>query len=513
MLMHAAMDGSSLLVQVSVALLASLASILLISWLGNKVVARKSRRLALPPGPRGLPLVGYLPFLGTDLHLTFAKLGSVHGPIFKVWLGNKMYVVVSSPEVVRQVVREKDTIFANRDAARAARIATYDANDIAFRDYGPEWRKMRKIFVHKMLGNATLDASFRLRRGVVARGVKEVYGQIGRPVKIGAVGLLTVINSMVAMIWGASEDGGGPDWEALMEELMVLVGAPNVSDFFPALAWLDMQGICAKMRLLIDQFEGLFEVAIARIRSGADGGGGDGSFLPHLVGLQHGGDPSSSLTMTQIKGMLMDTAVGGTDTTATIFEWALSELLLHPQAMKRAQDELTQVVGVNNHVAESHLPKLKYLDGVVKETLRLHPAFPLLIPRRPSEETEVGGYRVPKDATVFVNVWAIHRDPALWDEPSAFRPERFLDGATKWDYSGKDLRYLPFGSGRRSCPGLPLAERALMYTLAVFLHLFEWAVPEGVEIGLEEKFGLVMKKKETLVAIPTPRFSNADLYG
>uniref|UniRef100_A0A7N1A4F8 Cytochrome P450 n=1 Tax=Kalanchoe fedtschenkoi TaxID=63787 RepID=A0A7N1A4F8_KALFE len=505
------MDGSSLLVQFSAILLASLASILFISWAGRRVLGKKSR-LALPPGPRGLPLVGYLPFLGTELHLTFAKLARIYGPIFKVWVGKKMYVVLSSPDVVREVVREKDVIFANRDPGVASRLITYGANDIAFRDYGAEWRKMRKIFAHKMLGNATLDASFELRRGVVEKSVKEVYKQVGEPVRIGGVGLMTVVNSMMATIWGSWDDGGATDWRGLLGEMMVLIAAPNVSDFFPTLAWLDLQGIAGRMRGVFDQLEAVFEVAIARIRSRSKGEG-DMNLLRYLMGLQDGEDPTSALSMTQIKGMLIDTAVGGTDTTSTIFEWTLTELLLHPQEMKAVQDELTRVVGLNNLVIESHLSELKYLEAAVKETMRIHPAFPLLVPRRPSEETQVGGYTIPKDATVFVNAWAIHRDPSLWDDPLEFRPKRFLDGAEKWDFSGNDLRYLPFGSGRRICPGLPLAERALMYTLAVILHSFNWEVPKGAKIGLEEKFGIVMKKREPLVAIPSPRFSNLEIYG
>lgn len=261
----------------------------------------------MPPGPWGVPLVGYLPFLGTELHQTFAKLGIAYGPIYKLWLGNKMYVVLSSPDVVKEVVREKDTIFANRDAGVAATIVTYGKSDIAFRDYGPEWRKMRKIFVHKMLGNARLDASFELRKDVVEKSVKEVHGMIGEPVKIGCIGLLTVVNSMVAMIWGAAaEDGGGGgiDWEDLMSELMVLVAAPNVSDFFPFLASMDLQGIGGKMTELFDRFERVFEVAIERIRSGKSGGG-KGSFLQYLMEMQDGEDHASSLTMTQIKAILM----------------------------------------------------------------------------------------------------------------------------------------------------------------------------------------------------------------
>lgn len=180
--------------------------------------------------------------------------------------------------------------------------------------------------------------------------------------------------------------------------------------------------------------------------------------------------------------------------------------------MKQVQDELAEIVGLSSLVDESHLSKLRYLDAVVKETMRLHPAFPLLIPRRPTEDTEIQGYSIPKNTTIFINVWAMHRNPSLWDNPLEFKPQRFLDGTTECDFSGKDLKYLPFGSGRRICPGLPLAERALLYTLAMFLHCFDWEVPKGVTIGLEEKFGLVTKKRVPLVAIPTPRLSNVVLY-
>uniref|UniRef100_A0A7N0VBN2 Cytochrome P450 n=1 Tax=Kalanchoe fedtschenkoi TaxID=63787 RepID=A0A7N0VBN2_KALFE len=163
-------------------------------------------------------------------------------------------------------------------------------------------------------------------------------------------------------------------------------------------------------------------------------------------------------------------------------------------------------------VEESHLPKLHYLNAVLKETHRLHPGLPLLIPRRPSETTDLYGYTIPQGTKIFINVWAIHRDAQLWDRPERFRPERFLDHAAKWDYAGSDFRYLPFGSGRRVCAGLPLAERMQMYTLASFLHCFKWDVSKGEEIELSETFGIVLKKAVPLVAVPTPRLSDFKLY-
>uniref|UniRef100_A0A7N0V4E9 Cytochrome P450 n=1 Tax=Kalanchoe fedtschenkoi TaxID=63787 RepID=A0A7N0V4E9_KALFE len=333
---------------------------------------------------------------------------------------------------------------------------------------------------------------------------------------------------MAAMIGGESfleadgrqeraDDGGGSGLREILTELMVLLGAPNVSDFFPALAWIDLQGIETRAKRVFARFDGLIDKAITQsqnkpkqVEKEVQQGKGSTDFLQQLLGLQ---DSESSLSLAKIKAMLMDTMVGGMDTTATMVEWTLTELMLHGQVMKKVQDELTEVVGLSDLVEETHLVKLKYLDAAVKETMRLHTPVPLLVPRRPVETTEIRGYRIPKDARIFTNVWAIQRDPSLWDNPRDFTPERFLNCASKkWDYSGNNMQYLPFGSGRRMCPGFALAEKSVMHIVASFLHCFNWQVPEGVKIGVETKFGIVLKKRDSLVAIPTPRLSNLELY-
>ncbi|KAI8546473.1 hypothetical protein RHMOL_Rhmol07G0120500 [Rhododendron molle] len=190
----------------------------------------------------------------------------------------------------------------------------------------------------------------------------------------------------------------------------------------------------------------------------------------------------------------------------------MAELLNKPEVMKKVQEELADIVGLDNGVEEYHMPKLHFLDAILKETFRLHPAFPLLVPKRPNQSSIVSGYTIPKDTRVVLNVWAIHRDPEGWDGPSEFKPERFLSDASEWDYNGNNFKFLPFGSGRRICAGIPLAEKMVMYMLASLLHSFNWKVPEGEEIDLSEKFGIVMKKSKPLIAIPTQRLSSLELY-
>lgn len=205
-----------------------------------------------------------------------------------------------------------------------------------------------------------------------------------------------------------------------------------------------------------------------------------------------------------------DMVVGGTDTTSNSVEFALAEMLKKPEILMKVQKELELVVGKDNIVEESHIRKLPYLYAVMKEVLRLHPVLPLLVPHCPSDTCTVGGYTVPKGARVFINVWAIHRDPLIWESPLEFRPERFLDG--KWDYNGNDFSYFPFGSGRRICAGTAMAERMFLYALASLVHSFDWKLPKGVELDVAEKFGIVLQKKVPLIVIPTPRLSKPELY-
>ncbi|XP_010276892.1 PREDICTED: flavonoid 3'-monooxygenase-like [Nelumbo nucifera] len=492
--------------------------VLSISWYAW--LTRKSRKadLPLPPGPRGLPLVGNLLSLHPELHVYFAELARTYGPITKLQLGKKLGIVITSPSLAKEVLKDHDTTFANRDVPAAGRAATYGGLDIVWTPYGPEWRLLRKVCVREMLGTATLDAVYGLRQREVRRTVEYLYSRTGSQVNIGEQMFLTVLNLITSMLWGDTIKGEersrlGAEFRQAIGEMTALLGMPNVSEFFPILARFDLQGVERKMKVLASQFDRMFDSMIHKRLNIMDEKGREEShdFLQFLLNLKDQGDAKNSLTMNQVKALLMDMVIGGTDTTSNTVEWAIAELMNKPETMRKAQEELERVVGKDNIVEESHLPKLHYLQAVMKEVLRLHPALPLFIPHCPSSSCAVGGYMVPKGARVFVNAWAIHRDPVLWDKPLTFDPERFLiDG--KWDYTGKDLSYIPFGSGRRICAGMAMAERMVMYALASLLHSFDWELPEGAKLQLTEKFGIVLKKATPLVAVPTPRLSDPKLY-
>ncbi|CAN0841981.1 Cytochrome P450 71AU50 [Linum grandiflorum] len=446
----------------------------------------------LPPGPWALPIIGNLASLPSELHSYFESLARIHGPIFRLRLGQKLGIVISSPALAREVLKDQDVAFANRDIPHVAPAIVYGESDIVWKPYGAEWRMMRKVCELKMLSNSNLNSVYGLRRHELRRTVKFMAGRAGSEVDFAEQMFLTAMNVVTSMIWGGTV-GDGEEREKLGAEFR-------------------RQGLRKKANSATMCFDAIFEEVISKRLNMEEGSTDFLEFLLNLV-KEEQGDAKTPFTMTHLKGLLMDMIVGGTDTSVNSIEFAMAGMLNNPQILKRAQQELDEVVGQDNIVEESHIHKLPYLNCIMKETLRLHPAAPLLIPHcNPTRDCIVGGYTVPKGSRIFVNVWSIHRDPSVWkDDPLEFKPERFMDSG--FDYSGNDLTYFPFGSGRRICAGIAMAKRTVLFALATFLHSFDWELPRGKEnVDLTEKFGIVLKLKSPLVAVPVPRLPNPSQY-
>ncbi|KAK1429084.1 hypothetical protein QVD17_11284 [Tagetes erecta] len=491
-----------------------------------KILTSSNGAPSLPPGPYSFPIVGYLPFLGSDLHKQFTNMAHTYGPIFKFYVGSKLHVVINTPDLAKVVVRDQDEIFANHNLTVAASIITYGGQDIAWAQNNSNWRNLRKIFVHEVLSNKNLDACGPFRRNEVRKTIKNVFCKVGAQVNISEIAFVTEANVVTNMVWenssneGAEDGDLGADLQMVVSKIVELLGKPNVSDFFPSLAWFDLQGVERDMKMQLKKIDQILERIIDdRIKFNTKRSEdrflaeGKKDFLQILLDLMDRKD-ATSLNMIQIKALLQDIMVAGTETTTTMIEWTMAEIINNHNVMKKVQKELEDIVGVNNIVEESHLPKLKYLDATIKETSRLHPVAPLLVPRSPSKTCNIGGYTILKGCNVFVNVWSIQRDPRYWDNPLEFNPERFLTnkGTHHLDYNGNNLKFFPFGSGRRLCPGLPLGEKMLMYILASLLHSFNWSLPTGEAHDLSEKFGITLKKRNPLVAVPSQRLTDASLY-
>lgn len=202
----------------------------------------------------------------------------------------------------------------------------------------------------------------------------------------------------------------------------------------------------------------------------------------------------------------------GMDTATISTEWALAELVRNPRVQKKAQEELDRVVGSERIMSEADIPHLPYLQRIAKEALRLHPTTPLMLPHKASANVKIGGYDIPKGSIVHVNAWLIARDPAVWKDPEEFRPERFFEEDI--DMKGTDYRLLPFGAGRRVCPGAQLGINLVTSMLGHLLHHFTWSPPPGIrpeDIDLSENPGTVTYMRNPVQAVVTPRLP-AHLY-
>lgn len=269
--------------------------------------------LPLPPGPRGIPVVGSLPFLDPELHSYFSTLAKIYGPVFKLRLGTKLGIVVTSPDAAKEVLKDHDVTFANRDVLAAGRAGTYGGADLVSAPYGPEWRMLRKVCALKMLSNATLDSVYELRKREVRETVRYFRSRDGSPVNVGEQMFLTVLNVITTMMWGGTIEGNdreklGAEFRLLVSEITALLGTPNVSDFFPVLAPFDLQGLEKRMKMLTQKFDRIFETVIAKrlkLEEEKDGKKNNKDFLHFLLKVKDEEDAKTPLSKASLKALLM----------------------------------------------------------------------------------------------------------------------------------------------------------------------------------------------------------------
>ena len=194
--------------------------------------------------------------------------------------------------------------------------------------------------------------------------------------------------------------------------------------------------------------------------------------------------------------------IAGTETNSNTTEWAMTELIRHPDIMTKVRQEISESVQQKGRIEEAAILGLPYLQAVIKETMRLHLAVPLLIPHKTERSVKLNGYLIPKNTRVLVNPWAIARDPKYWDNPTCFTLERFL--GSKLDFKGKHFEFLIFSYGRRICSGILLAQRMVSLMVASLVYHFDWKIPRGNEkLDMNDIFGLTLQRAKPLVLVPT----------
>ncbi|VVB00568.1 unnamed protein product [Arabis nemorensis] len=492
-----------------------LSSFLIISTTRSR--RRSHRTAATPPGPPRLPIIGNIHLVGKNPHRSFYDLSKTYGPVMSLKLGCLNSVVITSPEAAREVLRTHDQILSGRSSDNSIRSINHQELSVVWLpSSSPRWRLLRKLLATKVISPQRIEATKALRVNKVKELVSFMSESSEREeaVDISRASFITTLNIISNLLFsvdlGSYDSKMSNGFQDTVIGLMEAVGNPDAANYFPLLRFLDLQDNRKKTKegceRLFRVFRGFIDAKIAE-KSTRDNPKDvtNSDVVDALLDLITKGD-EAELNTNVIEHFLLDLFTAGTDTSSSTLEWAMAELLSNPKTMAKAQAEIEHVIGQNGVVQESDISALPYLQAVVKETFRLHPAAPLLVPRKAESDAEVLGFMVTKDTQVLVNVWAIGRDPNVWENPNRFEPERFL--GKEIDVKGRDYELTPFGAGRRICPGLTLALKTVSLMLASLLYSFDWKLPIGVgskDLDMDETFGLTLHKTNPLHAIPVKK--------
>ncbi|KAK9123859.1 hypothetical protein Sjap_013461 [Stephania japonica] len=473
----------------------------------------KTQQLSLPPGPPKLPIIGNMhQLIGHLRHRSLSDLSLIHGPLMLLHLGRAPLLVVSSIEAAREILKTQDLNFCTRPNFLTLKRLSYNFLDVAFAPHSEYWREMRKMFVQELMSAKRVHSFWPVRAGEVANMVDSIskYCSSSRPVDL-TEELLSMATRMIFRIaFGKSYEGGAFDsgkFTEVVDEAIVMLGSFSASDFYPSssITWVVdiITGLRRRLESCFRGFDKFYQDIIDDHLERADKGVEEQDIIDVLIGIMRDQSSSIRITVNHIKALLMNIFLAGVASTAVIVVWAMSEFARKPELMKKAQDEIRTSVGKKGKVEESDLEQLHYLKMVLKETLRLHPPGPLLGARECMNQCKVNGYDISPGTRVMVNVWAIGRNPKYWNNPDQFCPERFEDSSI--DYKGQHFELLPFGSGRRICPGMTMGMLNVELALANLLYCFDWELPGGMnaeDIEMDEGFGLALHKKSPLLLVP-----------
>nr|GLL17481.1 cytochrome P450 CYP736A12-like [Ipomoea trifida] len=464
----------------------------------------------LPPGPQPLPIIGNLHQLGALPHRSLNEMSKTYGPIMYLKLGKVPLVVVSSPAAAELILKTHDAVFASRPKNDAVDNIADGSKGMAFAPFGPHWRGNKKFATQELLTTAKIESFAAMRREEMVAWVKSIEAAAGGKEAVdltAEVGRL-IENVTYKMLFGCSNNDNH-DLKLIVQEIVSLIGAFNIADYLPFLKPFDLQGLNKRLRALGKSVDKLFLEIIKEHEQDAENGvqKGNKDIVDMMLASQKNPTSSHKLDLASIKALLFDMIVGSVDTSYAWIEWTLAEIMRNPRVMKLLQEELENKVGLNRMVEEKDLPNLEYLEMVIKESFRLHPVATLLVPRESLEDIELNGHFIPKKSRVMINCWAIGHDPNIWSENvEMFFPERFMSKSV--DIRGHDFHLLPFGYGRRVCPGVNLGLINVKLIVGQLMHCFNWELPNKMsphELDMTETFGLASPKVQHLVAVPSYR--------
>ncbi|KAM0979434.1 hypothetical protein ACFX13_015571 [Malus domestica] len=470
------------------------------------------RKLKLPPSPPKLPVIGNLHQLRNKPHISLCGLAEKYGPLIYLQLGEVPTVVVSSARVAKEVLKTHDLALSSRPQIFSAKHLFYNCTDVAFSPYSAYWRHIRKICILELLSAKRVQSYSHVREEEVARLVCRVAESYPGTTNLSKILGLYANDVLCRVAFGRGfSEGGDYDrhgFQKMLEEYQELLGGFSIGDFFPSMEFIhSLTGMKSRLQETFRRFDELFDQMVTDHLNPNREKEKHKDLVDVLLDIQKSESAEIPLTMDNVKAIILDMFAAGTDTTFITLDWGMAELLMNPKVLGRAQAEVRGIVGERRVVLESDLPQLDYLKAVIKEIFRLHPPAPVLLPRESMEDVSIDGYDIPAKTRIFVNAWAIGRDPESWENPETFEPERFI-GSTI-DFKGQHYELLPFGAGRRICPAITFGTATTELALAQLLHSFDWALPPGTtskDLDLAEVFGITMHRIANLFVVARPRF-------
>ncbi|XP_061360760.1 cytochrome P450 78A5-like [Gastrolobium bilobum] len=443
-------------------------------------------------GHMGWPILGTLPHMGSLAHAKLATIATSLKAkrLMALSLGATPVVISSHPETAREILFGSS--FSDRPIKESARMLMFE-RAIGFAPSGTYWRHLRRIAAFHMFSPRRILGFESLRQRVVDEMVMRTWKQMEEKgvVEVRGVFQEGSLSNILECVFGTNYGSLSYENEELgnmVKEGYELIAKFNLEDYFP-LKFLDFHGVKRRCHKLAAKVTSVVGQIVEERRNRAEDFVGENDFLSTLLSLPK----EERLGDSDMIAVLWEMIFRGTDTVAILLEWIMARMVLHQDIQMKARQEIDTCIGQNSHVRDSDIPNLPYLQAIVKEVLRLHPPGPLLSwARLAIHDVHVDKVLVPAGTTAMVNMWAISHDSTIWEDPWAFKPERFL----KEDVSimGSDLRLAPFGAGRRACPGRALGLATVHLWLAQLLHQFIWLPAQPVDLSECLRLSLEMKK-------------------
>ncbi|KAF7825350.1 Cytochrome P450 83B1 [Senna tora] len=412
--------------------------------------------------------------------------------------------------MAKETLKNHDIEFSGRPSMLSQNKLFYNCLEIVFCPYNDYWREIRKLCVVHIFSAKRVASFSSIRKYEVSQMIRKISGHAAssKVTNLNEIlmSLMSTIICRVAFGRRYEEEGNERSrFHGLLIEMQALLGTFFFSDYIPFMGWMDrVRGLIGRLEKNFKDLDEFYQQVIDEHLHPQRMKPQEEDIIDVLLHLKNQRSFSVDLTFDHIKALLMDILSAATDTSAAVTVWAMTQLMKNPRAMQRVQAEVRDLYGKKAFIEEEDIQNLPYLKVVIKETLRLHPPAPLLVPRETNKDCIIEGYEIPTKTLVYVNAWAIHRDLEAWNDPEEFYPERFLESDV--DFKGQDFELIPFGAGRRICPGLPMGIITVELVVANLVHSFDWEMPQGMkreDIDTQVLPGITQHKKNPL-CLPLP---------